>query len=95
MSRRIGEKKDWHPADVIASLWKKGISIRALSVRAGYSAGALKHALRRQYPAAEKIIADAIGVRPMEIWPSRYHEDGTPHYPRRRTRREGKTKAAA
>lgn len=95
MSKPRAQKKDWHPADVVAALWKRGVSMRALSLQAGYSPGALKHALRRPYPRAEKIIADAIGVHPMEIWPSRYTADGYPYYPRRRARREVKVKVAA
>ena len=31
----------------------------------------------KPWPAMEKIIADIIGVHPMEIWPSRYKADGS------------------
>jgi len=31
----------------------------------------------RSYPLNEKRIADALGLHPKEIWPSRYNEDGT------------------
>ena len=31
----------------------------------------------RSYPISEKRIADALGLHPMEIWPSRYNSDGS------------------
>ena len=68
----------WHSADVVAAIWKRGSSIIKLSRQHGLSKGALSNALRTSWPRAEKIIADFIGVTPQEIWPSRYHDDGTP-----------------
>lgn len=65
---------DWHRADVIAALKKKGFSLASLSRDAGLGARTLNNALERRYPKAEKIIAEAIGVEPFEIWPSRYME---------------------
>lgn len=63
---------DWDPADVVAALRKAGWSLRRLSRAHGYHPDALKHALRRPYPQAERIIARALGTDPESIWPSRY-----------------------
>lgn len=63
---------DWDPADIVAALHKRGWSLRQLSFAHGYRANALKHALRRPYPRAERIIAEALGLEPARIWPSRY-----------------------
>jgi len=63
---------DWHPADIKAALEKAGWSLRRLSLHNGFSDGLLKHALHRPYPRAERMIARAIGVKPQDIWPSRY-----------------------
>lgn len=63
---------DWDPADIVAELRKAGWSLRRLSFSCGYDSDALKHALRRPYPRAERIIAEALGVAPHVIWPSRY-----------------------
>lgn len=63
---------DWHRADVIAALKKKGISLASLSREAGLNSRTLNNALDRRYPKAERIIANAIGVKPNDIWPSRY-----------------------
>jgi len=63
---------DWHRADIVAELKKKGWSIAALSRNAGLSTNTLKTALAVPYLNGEKIIAAAIGVSAEEIWPSRY-----------------------
>jgi len=68
---------DWHPADIIAAIWKRRTSLIRLSRQNGYADGSLSVAMSRPWPKAEKIIADCIGVPPQEIWPSRYHQDGT------------------
>ncbi|GHD63737.1 helix-turn-helix domain-containing protein [Jeongeupia chitinilytica] len=65
--------EDWHPADVVCALRKQGWSLRKLSLHHGYAdGGTLKCALSRPWPKAERLIAEAIGTSPAEIWPSRY-----------------------
>jgi Ner family transcriptional regulator len=63
---------DWHPADVLAALKKRGHSLARLSTAHGYHATAAGKALKRPWPALEALIAQAIGVPPQTIWPSRY-----------------------
>lgn len=63
---------DWHRADIVAALHKNGWSLRKLSVQSGRSERTINGALDRPYPAAEKVIAAAIGVAPEVIWPERY-----------------------
>lgn len=67
-----GELKDWHSADIIAGLKKVGTNMSALSEKHGLSRGCLRNALYRRYPKAEKIIAEALGLQPEDIWPTRY-----------------------
>lgn len=64
--------KDWHRIDIVAALHKKGLTIRGLSVQAGLSPHTLKNALIRPYPKGERIISDALNLRPSDIWPERY-----------------------
>ncbi|AYA40576.1 helix-turn-helix domain-containing protein [Xenorhabdus nematophila] len=64
--------QDWHRADIHAALEKRGTNLRTLSVKAGLAADTLRNALIRPWPKGEKIIAQAIGVEPAVIWPSRY-----------------------
>lgn len=63
---------DLHRADIIAALKKRGLSVRQLSRDAGLNENTLANALRSPWPKGEKIIADAIGMKPEEVWPSRY-----------------------
>lgn len=66
-------EQDWHPADVVAAIRKAGWSLRKLATAAGYANPAvLANANQRPWPKGERIIADAIGVAPEVIWPSRY-----------------------
>ncbi|MDH2896783.1 helix-turn-helix domain-containing protein [Rahnella variigena] len=66
--------KDWHQADIIAAIKKKGTTMAAVSRRAGLSSSTLSNALTRKWPKGERLIADAIGVKTETIWPSRYTE---------------------
>ena len=79
MNRAKAPKKqsleDWHPADIVAALRKAGWSLRRLSKHHGYShATTLAGALKSRWPKGERLIAEAIGVDPAEIWPSRYQK---------------------
>ncbi|MGH8039191.1 MAG: helix-turn-helix domain-containing protein [Pseudomonas sp.] len=72
--------KDWHPADVVAALHRKGFSLRQLALLNGYTNGnSLNSALRRPYPLAEALIAEVLGQDPQAIWPTRYGNDGRPN----------------
>lgn len=71
------KKEDWHPADIIAALRKKGTTLAAVSRQAGLSSSTLTNALSRPWPKGEWIIADALAIHPSEIWPSRYYDPET------------------
>lgn len=78
------ESIDWHPADVLAALKKRGQSLAGLSVANGYHPTAAGKALKQPWPAMERLIATAIGMQPQAIWPTRYDDRGEP-LPRTRT----------
>jgi Ner family transcriptional regulator len=63
---------NWHRADIVAALHKNGWSLRKLSLHSGRSERTINSALDRPYPAAERVIAAAIGIAPEAIWPERY-----------------------
>ena len=70
--------EDWHPSQVRAALNMKGYTLAKLGEEHGLKSGdTLSKTLTRSYPLGERRIADAIGVHPMVIWPSRYNEDGS------------------
>lgn len=68
-------KTDMHPADIIAGLKKKRISMAALSRQSGLSSSTLANTLSRPWPKGEYIIAQALELDPADIWPSRYYDD--------------------
>lgn len=68
-------KQDWHPADIIAALHKRGTSMAAVSREAGLASSTLANALSRPWPKGEWLIARALNVHPAKIWPSRYEEE--------------------
>ncbi|EMJ9773761.1 MULTISPECIES: helix-turn-helix domain-containing protein [Morganella] len=70
-------KSDWHPADIIASLKKRGTSMAALSRNSGLSSSTLANAIVRPWPKGEWLIADFLAIHPSEIWPSRYFDSIT------------------
>ncbi len=75
---------DWHPADILAALKKRGHSLAGLSVANGYHPTAAGKALKQPWPAMELLLANTLGVTPQTIWPSRYDREGRP-LPRART----------
>jgi len=76
--KKTSQKEDWHPADVVAALRKAGLSLSGLAQAYGLtSSSAFSVALVRSYPICEQRIADALGIPPMVIWPTRYNADGS------------------
>lgn len=79
-SPKKASHEDWHPADIKAALQKKSWSLNQLGLDNGYrTKSALARALHGPYPKAERIIAKALGMKPQEIWPSRYDAKGKPN----------------
>lgn len=71
-------QEDWDPIDIKHALYKKGITLTSIAKAHGMtSQSTLSSTFVRSYPANEKRIADAIGVHPKVIWPSRYNADGS------------------
>ncbi len=81
MQRTVVKKssrEDWHPADIVAALRKSGWTLSLLAFEHGLKdSSGLSAAMVRSFPLGEKRIADALGLHPMEIWPTRYNADGS------------------
>ncbi|MEN3258484.1 helix-turn-helix domain-containing protein [Sodalis endosymbiont of Spalangia cameroni] len=75
MFRNEEINRDWHRPHIVAAIHVKGFTLRKLSLNAGLKPDSLKNALYRPCKKYERIIADAIGVAPEEIWPSRYSRE--------------------
>lgn len=76
---------DWHPADVVAALRKRGVSLRQLAAQNDYSH--IQRVLTSPWLAAEQIVARALGVKPEAIWPSRYQNPSDRQHAFRLTRK--------
>ncbi len=76
-------KKDWHPADIIAALRKRGTTLARVSREAGLASSTLANALSRPWPKGEWLIAVALDVHPSVIWPSRYSDLTRPRKPKK------------
>ncbi len=69
----------------IDSLWikyqlrRRGYTLTSLGREHGVSRHAVGLALRRPYPKMEAIIARALGLHPVELWPDRYDHQGSPN----------------
>lgn len=88
--------QDWHKADIVAAVHKAGWTLKGLSLHHGYSnKNSLSCALQRKWPKAERLIAEAIGIEPQAIWPSRYQEKHKTQVKKTLVRVYGKNKQAA
>jgi len=64
--------------DIKAAIRKSGWTLEGLSSHWGYCSNAISVTLGRPWPAVEDRIARFLGKQPSQIWPDRYHQDGTP-----------------
>ena len=70
--------QDWHREDIKAAVRKSGTTLSALALAHGLSVGAMHRVLRVAWPRAQAIIAAHLGLKPEQIWPSRYDASGRP-----------------
>lgn len=56
----------------------KGTSLAQLARELGVSDTAVKNAKRVPYPRMERAIAQALGLKPIDIWPERWNTNGDP-----------------
>ncbi|AMR39317.1 sugar fermentation stimulation protein B [Pluralibacter gergoviae] len=66
--------ENWHRADILAAIKKRGGTLAQLSRDNGLHERTLYNALERHWPKGEKIIADYIGEEAQHIWPERYKQ---------------------
>jgi Ner family transcriptional regulator len=69
-------RKDWFWGDVKAALERRGESVASVARAHGLHRATLCGVKTRRYPHAQKIIADALSMRPEQIWPERYSKNG-------------------
>jgi len=79
MESRPSHRQDWTPRQVHAALHDAGLTLKQVSIEAGYDDSAAWKALYQyptRWPKLKRIIAGRIGVPPQEIWPSIFDEQG-------------------
>ncbi|RJT44640.1 helix-turn-helix domain-containing protein [Rahnella woolbedingensis] len=64
--------ENWHRADILVAIKKKGGTLAQLSRANGFHERTLYNALERHWPKGEQIIADFIDESVHHIWPERY-----------------------
>lgn len=67
-----------HPEEIKARVRMNGTTLAEISRRGGLNQEACSWALKHPWPRAERLIADAIGCEPCELWPDRYDRHGRP-----------------
>lgn len=65
---------NWHKADILAELKKKGWTLRSLAAEGNVSYSTLKTVFDKSYPKMERLVANAIGISPEIIWAERFAE---------------------
>jgi Ner family transcriptional regulator len=69
---------DLSPENVKKLITATGITLSELGIQNGFSHAAVSITLKRRQPFVQQIIADRVGMRPQDIWPSRYDKNGSP-----------------
>ncbi len=77
-----GNAQDWSWPTIKAALEQAGHSLASLARENRFDNSFMTKAKLRPCARVERIIADALGVEPRAIWPSRYSEAGVPVIPR-------------
>ncbi|WP_096375971.1 helix-turn-helix domain-containing protein [Pseudomonas chlororaphis] len=57
----------------------RGTSLAQLARELNVSGPAIKNVKRTAYPRMERAIAEALGLKPAEIWPERWATNDAPH----------------
>lgn len=64
---------NWHRADILAAIKKRGTTLAQLSRENGLHERTLYNALERHWPKGERIISEFLNIPPHIIWPGRYN----------------------
>ncbi len=91
-TQKSGTNQDWHPADVVSALRKKGTSLRQIGLANGYTH--IQAVLVRPWWVVEQLVAAAIEKKPADIWPTRYAENVSREHAKRLTRNTAAFKRA-
>ena len=71
-------RKDLSPLEVKQLILDTGITLSQLGIQSGFSHAAVSIVLKKRQPFVQAAVAKHLGMRPQDIWPSRYDENGSP-----------------
>ena len=71
----VNARREW----IKFQLRVRGSSLSAIARELGVTRHAPRLALVKPYPKMERVIAEKLGLKPQELWPERYDEDGQPN----------------
>ena len=86
MQQRYGAcvSAKWDRKRIRQELKARGYTLRRIGEEAGYgNPDSVRSVFFHPRPPAERKIAEVLGLKPWDIWPSRYEADGTPTGARR------------
>jgi len=86
--------KGLHKEEIKAKIRMTGSTMVGLSLRWGFHRTAINTALRKPWPSVEAKIAKLIKMKPADIWPDRYDQDGNPLKDKRVMGKNSKKSAA-
>ena len=72
MSTKPHTDQDWDSHAITAELRRRGLTFADLARAEGVNCRAVRQALYSSSPKNERLIAEALGLDPAQIWPSRY-----------------------
>ncbi len=75
----IRQGSDWSKDAIYTALKNKGVDLAELERLQNLKPGTMRNTFYRACPAYEQVIAQAIGVEPAVIWPSRYQPKNSQH----------------
>ena len=82
-------KHDLPPEEIKKRIRATGITLHELAIQNGFSPSAVSIVLKKRQPFVQEMVASHLGLRPQDIWPSRYDENGSPVRIDPRGRRRG------
>lgn len=74
----MSRSSDWPWAKVKYELEIRGVNLSILARRHGLTPSHFQKVKTRALPRPQRMIADALGLEPKAIWPTRYRRGGTP-----------------
>jgi Ner family transcriptional regulator len=73
---RKSKPENRHPELIKAAIRMRGMTLSKLATDNGLHESAVRAALIRPQPEADKVISEFLGVSLHQLWPTRYDEEG-------------------